>query len=85
MIELLKEFETDCVSILKHVKGHYEGCCAGENNGDLGIYVKKNMSGSSTYIEKIDGTCIGEKRTVPVSTIDSICQSKKLRGPTVSY
>lgn len=82
LIEPLKEFEPDLMSILKRYKGSYALAAAGPSPGQITFNVHKNhLYGSSLYKESMGIEADGYEVTVPMIKIDDILKEKKLNGP----
>jgi FkbM family methyltransferase len=82
LIEPLKEFEPDLVSILKRHKGYHVLAAAGSGAGHTTFNVhRRHLAGSSIYAESAGTEADGYKITVPLVRIDDILREKQLDGP----
>ena len=82
LIEPLREFESDLVSILNRYSGSYVLAAAGSSSGQVTFNVHKNhLGGSSLYRESMGPEADGYETTVPMVRIDDILKDKQLGGP----
>ena len=82
LLEPLKEFESNLISILKRYKGSYVLAAAGSRCGHVTFNVHKNhLEGSSLYKESMGPEADGQEVTVPMIRIDDILKDKQLDGP----
>lgn len=82
LIEPLKEFESDLMSILKRYKGSYVLAAAGSSSGQVTFNVhKKHLGGSSLYKESMGTEADGHEISVPMIRIDDILKDKQINGP----
>ncbi len=82
LIEPLKDFESDLVSILKRYKGSYVLAAAGSSSGRATFNVHQNhLEGSSLNRESMGTEADGHEVTVPIVRIDDIIKDKQLTGP----
>lgn len=82
LIEPLKDFEEDLISILKRYRGSYVLAAAGSSSGWSIFNVHQNhLSGSSLHKESMGTEADGHEVTVPIVRIDDIIKDKQLAGP----
>jgi len=82
LIEPLKEFEPDLISILQRYKGSYIQAAAGSCPGQVSFNVHDHqLEGSSLYNESMGSEADGHKVTVPMVLIDEVLIEKQLVGP----
>ena len=82
LIEPLKEFEPDLISILNRHKGSYVMAAAGSSSGFTTFNLHKNhLEGSSLYKESMGSDADGSEVEVPLIRIDDIIKDKQLTGP----
>jgi FkbM family methyltransferase len=82
LIEPLKEFESDLISISKQYRGSYILAAAGSSSGEVTFNLHKNhLDGSSLYKENMGTEADGYEITVPMIRIDDIIKDKQLIGP----
>lgn len=82
LIEPLKEFESDLITILGQFKGSYVLAAAGAKSGWATFNVHMNhMDGSSLHKETMGAEADGYEINVPVVTIDDVVEKKELAGP----
>jgi FkbM family methyltransferase len=71
LIEPLEEQKS--ISLVKNLPNcHYNLCALGNEKGYVNFSVSSDLDGSGIYAEGV-----GEKRTVPVNTINDICKDTK--------
>ena len=82
LIEPLEEFIPHLASIVEKLdRADYMIAAAGKNQGSIVINVHPDLVGSSIYKEEEDSNVNGVERTIPVVTIDRVCQDKGAEGP----
>ena len=82
LIEPLKEFEENMISILKKRRGSYVIAAAGSTSGKVKFNKHLNhLSGSSLYKETMGIEADGQETTVPMIRLDDILKEKSLYGP----
>lgn len=82
LIEPLKEFESDLISILSQYKGSYVLGAAGPRSGHAAFNVHKNhLEGSSLHNETMGSEADGNEINVPLIKIDDILEERQLEGP----
>jgi FkbM family methyltransferase len=82
LIEPLKEFEPDLISILRHHKGSYVLAAAGSTSNQVIFNVHSDqLEGSSLYKESMGEEADGHTVTVPLVKIDDVIENKQLTGP----
>jgi len=82
LIDPLKEFESDLMSILQRYKGSYILAAAGSSSGHVKFNVHDNhLGGSSLYKESMGTEADGHEVTVQMIRIDQILKDKQLYGP----
>lgn len=82
LIEPIKEFETDLISILNQYNGSYVLAAAGSNSGQVTFNMHKNhLEGSSLYKESMGPDADGLEVMVPMIKIDDIIEKKQLDAP----
>lgn len=82
LIEPLKEFETDLISIVQRYKGSYVQAAAGSSSSQATFNVHDHqLEGSSLFNEAMGIEADGHKVTVSMITIDEIIKEKQLIGP----
>jgi FkbM family methyltransferase len=82
LIEPLKEFEPDLISILKRYKGVYVLAAAGSTSGQITFNMHLNHpEGSSRYKENMGVEADGCEIVVPMIRVDDILKDQQLNGP----
>jgi FkbM family methyltransferase len=82
LIEPLKEFESDLISVLKRYKGSYVLAAAGSSSRQVTFNVHgHHLYGSSLYKESMGAEADGYEVTLPMIRIDDILKSRQLGGP----
>lgn len=82
LIEPLKAFEPQLLSILERYKGLYVLAAAGAKTGQALFHAHPNhLEGSSLYKESIDPEADGEEISVPMIRVDDILAEQGLQGP----
>jgi FkbM family methyltransferase len=82
LIEPLKEFEPDLISICRRYRGSYVLAAAGSHSGQATFNVHKDhLDGSSLHKETMGTEADGYEVTVPVVRIDDVIKEKNLAGP----
>jgi len=77
LIEPLKEFEPSLKGICSLYNAEYVLAAAGDRPGMMEIGVSDNLIASSLL------RSYGEKRKIPVVTLDNVCKERRLNGPYV--
>lgn len=82
LIEPLKEFEPDLISILRRYKGLYVLAVAGPHSDQVTFNVHNDhLVGSSLYKETMGAKADGHEITAPMVKIDDIIKDNRLSGP----
>ena len=82
LIEPLEEFIPQLDSLVDKLdRADYLIAAAGKEQGSIVINVHPDLVGSSIYKEEEDSNVNGVERTVPVVTLDQVCQEKGAEGP----
>ena len=82
LIEPLKEFEPQLMSILKEYQGSYVLAAAGSRSGQVTFNVKKDkLDASSIYKESMGPEADGREVPVPMIRIDDVLEDRQLVGP----
>lgn len=82
LIEPLKEFESDLISIVKQYPGSYVIAAAASDSGQATFNVHEHhLDGSSLYKETMGTLMDGHEVSVPMVRIDDIVKEKQLHGP----
>lgn len=82
LIEPLEEFIPHLDSLVDKLdKAEYMIAAAGNKQGSIVLNVHPDLVGSSLYKEEEDSDVNGVERTVPVVTLDQVCQDRVTEGP----
>jgi FkbM family methyltransferase len=84
LVEPLKEYEEFLKSAVKSLKrGEYVLAAAGRQPGQITINVHPDWVGSSLYLEAEGSTVDGFQREVPVITLDTLVDTRRIQAPVL--
>ena len=84
LIEPLKEFENDMISILQRYDGTYIIAAANSSAGDIDINVHTDHLHGSSLLKETMGTEVdGISRTIQSIRIDEFVNTNKIKGPYI--